>query len=71
MACCGIDMYYSLGQCPVICAALFGQTIMLEQTAHEQQFHTVSSDQWEELFKQFAIGTDSALAQVLEVRSMP
>ena len=50
-------------------AALFGKTIMLELTAHEQQFHTVPADRWQELFSKFKLGRESALARVLEVSS--
>eukprot|EP00891_Asterochloris_glomerata_P008874 jgi/Astpho2/8874/fgenesh1_pg.00129_%23_51_t len=48
-------------------AALFGKTIMLELTAHEQHFHTVPADRWQELFSKFKMGKESALAHVLEV----
>ena len=50
-------------------AALFGKTIMLELTAHEQQFHTVPADRWQELFSKFKMGRESALAHVLQVSS--
>ena len=42
---------------------------MLELTAHEQQFHTVPADRWQELFSKFKMGRESALAHVLEVSS--
>lgn len=42
---------------------------MLELTAHEQQFHTVPADRWQELFSKFKMGKESALAHVLEVSS--